>query len=145
VKGRVSGVHVTLAGAVQGDVQGSEAVLVERGARVVGDLIAPRIGIAGGALVRGQVRTEGEAGLPPARIGLQGRIHASVVQPRISHTEARPAAARPPVEAAASAASNPAQSAAEKTQRPAERQAPPPVVPVLGKGARARKKNKTRG
>jgi len=63
VRGSVTGSHITVSGAVQGDVRGSEAVLLERGARVVGDLTAPRIGVMTGALVKGVVRTDGEPAL----------------------------------------------------------------------------------
>ncbi|MCE7891006.1 MAG: hypothetical protein DYH12_15135, partial [Sorangiineae bacterium PRO1] len=52
VNGSVSGAQILVAGQVAGDLTGSEAVMLERGARVVGDLVAPRIGIADGALVR---------------------------------------------------------------------------------------------
>src|SRR5215831_2755912 len=67
VRGSVSGSHITCSGAIQGDVRGAEAVLLERGARVVGDLTAPRIGVATGALVKGLVRTDGEPALGGAR------------------------------------------------------------------------------
>jgi len=63
VRGNVSGEKISVHGAVQGDLRGADAVLLERGAKVVGDLSAPRIGIANGALMRGAVRTEGEPAL----------------------------------------------------------------------------------
>src|SRR5215207_7189914 len=66
VRGNITGGKISVHGAVQGDVRGSEAVLIERGGKVAGDLSAPRIGIANGALVRGNVRTEGEPALTPA-------------------------------------------------------------------------------
>ena len=44
-------------GAVKGDLVGIDAVVLEAGARVVGDLRAPRVAIASGALVLGHVAT----------------------------------------------------------------------------------------
>ncbi len=66
IRGSVSGAQIRVSGMVEGDLRGAEAVLVEPGARVAGDMIAPRIGIANGALVRGMVRTEGEPELSSA-------------------------------------------------------------------------------
>ncbi|MGH7270839.1 MAG: bactofilin family protein, partial [Polyangiaceae bacterium] len=62
----VRGRRVIVRGAVKGDLLGEEAVLLEEGARVLGDVRAPRIVIAPGALVRGYVQT-GEDGASPNR------------------------------------------------------------------------------
>src|SRR5580692_6794255 len=51
----VRGRRVVVRGAVKGDLHGEEAVVLEEGARVVGDVRAPRVTIAPGALVRGFV------------------------------------------------------------------------------------------
>src|SRR6516164_3683434 len=59
VRSDVSGRRVTVRGAVAGNVSAAEAILLEPGARVVGDLGAPQIGIRPGALVRGLVSTGG--------------------------------------------------------------------------------------
>lgn len=140
VRGNVSGSHVTCSGAVQGDVHGSEAVLLERGARVVGDLMAPRIGVAAGALVKGLVRTDGEPALAAKRP---------------AGTAARPIAF--PVRATPPAKSEPRHEPRLETHEeildseppppaPRERAAreapPPPVVPALAKGAKAKKKKR---
>src|SRR5258708_22695523 len=53
----VRGRRLVVRGAVKGDLVGEEAVLLEEGARVVGDVRAPRVAIAEGALVRGYVQT----------------------------------------------------------------------------------------
>ena len=66
VRGNVTGAELSVAGTVQGDLRGTQGVMLERGARVVGDLSAPRIGVAPGALVRGTVRTDGEPALAGA-------------------------------------------------------------------------------
>src|SRR5215468_2216170 len=59
VQSDVSGRRVTVRGAVAGNVSATEAIVLEAGARVVGDLGAPQIGIRPGALVRGMVSTGG--------------------------------------------------------------------------------------
>ncbi len=53
----VRGRRLVVRGAVKGDLVGEEAVLLEEGSRVVGDVRAPRVAIAPGALVRGYVET----------------------------------------------------------------------------------------
>lgn len=149
VSGNVSGAQITVAGAVMGDLRGSEAVLLERGARVVGDLVAPRIGIAEGAAVRGGVRTEGEAAtarraaVVPARRTPEVRPRpapASAPAPTPPPAEKEPEKEKPAAEKAekppAAAASRPA------AQKPDGKSPPAPVVPALGKGARGRKKSK---
>ncbi len=134
VRGNLNGASVTVAGQVQGDIRGSEAVLVESGAKVIGDLLAPRIGVAAGALVKGNVRTEGEAplvaGRRPAAQGLRS-----------------PSFAQKPAPPKLVAVPGPAPSESEASDKPVakdkkdgERQAPAPVVPVLAKGAKAKKK-----
>jgi cytoskeletal protein CcmA (bactofilin family) len=128
VKGNVSGATVTIAGAVQGDVRASDAVMLERGARVVGDLTAPRIGVATGALVKGLVRTDGEPPLAGGRRSpAMGRpvAFAPRTQPLPAKMELAPEGDDAPAEAA--------------EPKPAP---PPPVVPALAKGAKARKKTK---
>src|SRR5437762_10732550 len=48
--------RVIVRGAVRGDLVADEAVSLEDGAKVVGDIRAPRIAISTGALVRGYVQ-----------------------------------------------------------------------------------------
>jgi len=130
VKGNVSGAVVTISGAVQGDVRASDSVLLERGARVVGDLTAPRIGIAEGALAKGLVRTDGEPPLASGRrTGAGGRpvAYAPRTQPLPAKVEAAPEGK---------------DAAAEAPEKVAKAAPPPPVVPTLAKGAKAKKKKK---
>jgi cytoskeletal protein CcmA (bactofilin family) len=127
VKGNVSGATVTIAGAVQGDVRASDSVMLERGARVVGDLTAPRVGVATGALVKGLVRTDGE---PPLAAG---RRSASMGRPVAYNPRAQP----PPEKMEAAPESE------EGVEAPRDKPAPPPpVVPALAKGQKARKRKK---
>lgn len=165
VRGNITAAQVSVAGAVQGDLRGNEAVLIERGGRVIGDLTSPRIGIAPGALVRGGVRTDGEAplalpqrrtgGAQSLRAGVSGpnSVPRSAVSPKVEPLRVAPAPAPPPVErfseraGAASAATaiapfEDAEPEPESSPEPApvRREAPPPIVPALAKGAKAKKK-----
>jgi cytoskeletal protein CcmA (bactofilin family) len=143
VSGNISGAQLTIAGSVQGDLRGSEAVLLERGARVIGDLVAPRIGIAEGALVRGGVRTEGEASPAPRRAAVVPARRSSDARPR---GRTRAAEKNDTPDKAAAAAPAPGSNGSPQEQAPKakpEVKGPPaPVVPSLGKGARGKKKSK---
>src|SRR5580658_4981688 len=60
IAANIAGRRVIVRGAVKGDVTGEEVVRLEEGARVVGDIRAPRVAITRGALVRGHVETHGD-------------------------------------------------------------------------------------
>jgi cytoskeletal protein CcmA (bactofilin family) len=129
VRGNVSGTKITILGMVQGDLRGTEAVLIERGAKVAGDVASPRIGIANGALVRGNVRTDGEPALTPGRRG--GAVGTSLR----GSFQTRAAAPPPKVEAKVVEVEPEAPRKSDVKGHP-----PPPVVPARGKGAKAKKK-----
>jgi len=59
IRSDVSARRVVVRGAVLGNISAEEAIVLEAGARVVGDLDAPQVGIRPGGLVRGNVSTEG--------------------------------------------------------------------------------------
>lgn len=59
LKSDVRARRITVRGAVAGDVSADESIVLEPGARVLGDLGAPQIGIRPGGLVRGNVSTGG--------------------------------------------------------------------------------------
>jgi cytoskeletal protein CcmA (bactofilin family) len=138
----VRGRRLVIRGAVKGDLIGEEAISLEEGARVVGDVRAPRVSIGQGALVRGFVET-GEANGAAARTG---RSTASVTRPqpvarpvasaapaKAARPTSRAAIAEAPAEASPSK-SNPKQvGVAIKANGPAARRPPPPVVPALKK------------
>lgn len=133
VLGSVSGARVIIGGSVEGDVSGSEAVVVEDGGRVVGDLAAPRIGVSEGAHIQGNVRTSGTPSnssvRPAARAPAEVRSVASVAAER-------PAPRAVPAPVALAAVPSPASS-----KGPAPKKAPPPpVIPAPRPGVRARKK-----
>jgi len=113
IQGAVRGATLRVAGAGAGDLSGTDAVLLEPGARVVGDLSAPRIGIAEGALVRGKVETVRGAAVAPAPRAV-ATVRREPEAPRVA--TARAAAVPPP----AAAGPTPAQSG---------RRAPPPPPP----------------
>ncbi len=144
----IHGRRLVVRGAVKGDLTGDESILLESGARVVGDVRAPRVAIAPGALVRGYVQT-GDADAPGAR--------AARVQPAARVAPAPAARTASTGNAAAAAAPKAVAPATTKVAQPAGRAAaaplpgnsggrrpPPPVVPALrsAKGQIAKKKER---
>jgi cytoskeletal protein CcmA (bactofilin family) len=128
-------------GAVKGDLVGDESILLESGARVVGDLRAPRVAIAQGALVRGYVQT-GDADAAGARAArAQPAARPVPMQPvvRPAHAVSAAAVASPKV-----APAPPPRAAAATASNAGPRRPPPPVVPALrsAKGQIAKKKER---
>lgn len=143
VIGTVSGARVVIGGSVEGDVTGTEAVVVEDTGRVVGDLLAPRIGVSEGAHVRGSVRTDGNG--KDGSNGARASAPRAAAEPRSAAAELRSAAApvervARPVMVAAPAAAQPAPAASAPKPPLAKRAPPPPVIPAPRPGVRARKK-----
>jgi cytoskeletal protein CcmA (bactofilin family) len=144
IKSPVNGSRVVVRGAVLGDISGTESVILEHGAKVVGDLAAPSIGIRPGGLFRGHVASGDQAGTAIAReTGARGTTSArrSAAEIAVRQPPARPAAKREkeqPVETAASPVLE-----SRPRGRPA-RQAPAPVMPTIQKGAKAALKKKAR-
>jgi cytoskeletal protein CcmA (bactofilin family) len=153
----VRGRRVVVRGAVRGDLTGEEAVSLEDGARVVGDVRAPRVAIAPGALVRGFVQTGESKNGPPAqaartqaaaRTQSPARLAPAAapkpaaagvmrvpVSPSSPSVEAKPA----PKQAGGAASATNSASAISSPRRP-----PPPVVPALrkAKGQIAKRKER---
>ncbi len=150
----VRGRRLVVRGAVKGDLLGDEAVVLEDGARVVGDVRAPRVAIATGALVRGFVET-GEGGAAAAK---GARAHAAArpvaaqparaaVAPPAAKPQPAPAhaAAKPAAKASAVAGHSPHAGGTNNAHAPGgPRRPPPPVVPSLkkAKGQIAKKKER---
>jgi cytoskeletal protein CcmA (bactofilin family) len=139
----VSGRRLVVRGAVKGDLTGEEAVLLEDGARVVGDVRAPRVAIAQGALVRGYVQKGGaQAGSRTSRSGAARAAQpaapkaASAPKPALA---AKPATVARPVPASAGSRPTPVALAGGHA---AKRVPPPPVVPALKKTKGALHKKK---
>jgi cytoskeletal protein CcmA (bactofilin family) len=142
VGANVTGRKLVVRGAVKGDLTGEEAILLEDGARVAGDVKAPRVAIAPGALVRGYVETGHDGTAPRAA----SRSHAASV----AAPQARPAV-HAPAKAAATAHPAPAKAVPAQGNRGlalagaraetsggasndrGARRPPPPIVPVMKK------------
>jgi cytoskeletal protein CcmA (bactofilin family) len=137
----VRGRRLVVRGAVKGDLVGEEAVLLEDGARVVGDVRAPRVAIAPGALVRGYVQTgqssEQRAPAPRAQAAASAPKPAAQAPAAV----ARPAA-RPPAPVVRAAAASGMAGSGKVTVTGGPRRPPPPIVPALkkAKGQMAKKK-----
>jgi cytoskeletal protein CcmA (bactofilin family) len=127
VGANVSAKRMVIRGAVKGDLTGEEAVRLEDGARVVGDVRAPRVAITAGALVRGYVQT-GEAQAPG-----RGKAHTAARTTSHSTTKAMPVAAKRAAPPRASVLAGTA---------PKRKGPPAPVVPALKKGAKGSLKRK---
>jgi cytoskeletal protein CcmA (bactofilin family) len=141
IAANVSGRRIVVRGAVKGDLTADDAVVVEAGAKIVGDLKAPRVSIARGGLVRGHVQTGG-AGAPRAR-GHQAQAAAPAA--RAAHTPAKAAPPPPPAKASTKhVAQNNGRGAAPRgaTLAGARIGPPPPVVPALKKGTKAIQKKR---
>jgi cytoskeletal protein CcmA (bactofilin family) len=138
VIGTVSGARVVIGGSVEGDVTGTEAVVVEDTGRVVGDLLAPRIGVSEGAHVRGSIRTDGSGS--GASNGARASTPRAVSEPRAVAAASVERAPRP-VMVAAPTAAQPTLASAPKPPPPLAKKAPPPpVIQAPRPGVRARKK-----
>lgn len=138
IKSDVSGRRVIVRGAVAGNVSANELIVVEPGARIVGDIGAPQIGIRPGGLIRGHVATGAplpERAPQPAAAAAQapkGRA-APAAAPAARQAAPAPAAraaaapARAPAPAAKPAAPAPARAPAARAPAPATARAPIPA------------------
>lgn len=145
-EGALSGGRITVRGAVMGSIRGETSVVLEEGARVVGDLAAPTIGIRPGGLLRGHVST-GE--MPDSQALTKGRPERAPVRaPRVAAPPAaRPRAAAPRVREPVAAQRvveepvyvEPVEAPRGRGRREA---APAPVMPALRKGAKGQMKRK---
>ncbi len=126
---------VIVRGAVKGDIIAQELVALEAGARVVGDLKAPRVSIAHGALVRGQVQAGGGVSSgklisrPAARPAARP---AHVEAPRVERTAARPELKAPAPRVVPSVLAT-RTNGSHSSATPEKKGPPPLVVPVLKK------------
>ncbi len=134
VGANIKGRRLLVRGAVKGDLTGDESILLEGGARVAGDVRAPRVAIAPGALVRGYVQT-GEGSAPAPR--------AARVQPAVRPAVTSNVTVSAPAKVQPKVAPPPARPASSATNS-GPRRPPPPVVPVLkgAKGQMAKKKER---
>jgi len=138
----ISARRIVVRGAVKGDLVAEDAVVLEAGARVVGDLRAPRIAIAPGGLVRGHVQTGG-AGAARPRASHATAARATHAAPKAAAKAAPPTPRVVPVVRVAPVA-RVVEVASKKQSGPATRRVgpPAPVVPVLKKGTKATQKKR---
>lgn len=147
IVGAVSGARVVVSGSVEGDITGNDVVVVTDTGRVIGDLVAPRIGMNEGAQVRGNVRTEGSSAASGART-LERRDTASAPRAASETRAAAPverprpvvAAAPPPLAVAVPAAGSGSPRPVVAAAPPPKKAPPPPVISAPRPGVRARKK-----
>jgi hypothetical protein len=124
---------VLISGSVEGDVTGTAAVVVGETGRVIGDVLAPRIGVSEGAHIQGSVRTEGSSTPSSA----SRSVARAVAEPR--SVAAAPVERPRPV--AVAAPSSPISAVPSAPRPPLQKKAPPPpVIPAPRPGVRARKK-----
>jgi cytoskeletal protein CcmA (bactofilin family) len=119
IKSDVRARRVIVRGAVRGNVSADELLILDAGARVLGDLGAPQVGIRPGGLVKGHVSTAGPLPLERPKAA-----------PAAAAAKAPPAAVKaPPAQAARPAPSALRAVPAPAPARPAPspRAAPPPV------------------
>ncbi len=137
----VHGRRLVIRGAVKGDLTAEEAILLEDGARVVGDVRAPRVAIAPGALVRGFVDTGGSGEAPRAA---RAQAPAARPAPATLKAVAAPGAAAVAKPAAKPAVASHLAGAGPSPKDATPRRPPPPVVPALkkAKGQIAKKKER---
>jgi cytoskeletal protein CcmA (bactofilin family) len=127
----VHGRRIVVRGAVKGDLIGEEAVLLEEGARVVGDVRAPRVAIAPGALVRGFVET-GESNGVPVKVA-RSQVAARVAPTAAAAPKVAPAVAASTAAIAASKTAPASGGVNNSSASAGPRRPPPPVVPALKK------------
>ena len=76
VQGEVSAKQVTVVGKVAGNVIASERVEVRETGRIQGDLVAPRLTVAEGAVINGAI-TMKDAGSPGAQRPVEKKLEAA--------------------------------------------------------------------
>jgi cytoskeletal protein CcmA (bactofilin family) len=123
VAASVTGHRVIVRGAVKGDITAEDGIRLEEGARVVGDLRSPRVAVTRGALVRGYVQTSGSDASRPRASAKAARTTRQAPPPQARVAPAHKTATAPSLLAGGS-------------PKAAQKGPPPPVVPVLRKGAK---------
>jgi cytoskeletal protein CcmA (bactofilin family) len=133
----VSGRRVVVRGAVKGDLIGAESITLEDGAKVVGDVRAPRIAISQGALLRGFVQTAGGGSAPRAKTQTTSAARPAISAARISTPHLAPQLVQKSAQVEKPAAKSAPAKIAAKPAAKVQKAPPPPVVPALKKGVKA--------
>ncbi|GAC1575670.1 MAG: hypothetical protein NVS3B20_07320 [Polyangiales bacterium] len=153
VRASVRGESVVVRGALLGDIDASHSIALDASARVVGNLRSPRIAIALGAQVRGELDMghvgavhEGDGhravASTPRAAAFRAATPTPVAQPtRAPLPPARSVVVTRKLEASAPAVVN-AINAVSSNDFSAKKTPPEPIVPALRKGAKAAPKRK---
>ncbi len=130
VRAPISADRIVVRGAVAGDVRGTESVILEEGARVVGDLAAPSVGIRPGGLLRGYVSTTGKSAAAGAvkAASRAARTPAVATQAPRAH---RPASLQRARDEAVAAAPAPAPAPSQRSPVKGPALPRPPARPVV--------------
>ena len=128
LKSDVRARRIIVRGAVAGDISADESIVLEAGARVLGDLGAPQIGIRPGGMVRGNVSTGGPLPETKSAPTAASAGRARPVATPAARPAAAPARAATPAPAARHAAARPAPAA---RTAPASRSSQPEPAPVV--------------
>jgi cytoskeletal protein CcmA (bactofilin family) len=155
VRGDVRARTVTVRGILVGDAHADETIWVEDGARLVGDLVGPRVKVMDGARFRGHVRVlsperPGPVVVPPPRRPSSAPAPAIAVEAPAAR--AVEPTAEPAVEPAAHATAERFVEAAEpvlppepsRRRAPERKRAPLPTMPAIGRTT-ARRRLDARG
>jgi hypothetical protein len=147
VKGSIAAGNVTVAGTVEGDISSTDTLTVDPDAKILGDMTGPRVHIAEGATVRGMVRTEGEPRrVAPERLSRQDVAYAQPKRkPEVRLAPPPPAPA--PSEAMAPVYDEPPRDKPKKRKdkdKKKKKRPPEPIVPVLAKRTKGKKKGEKR-
>lgn len=130
LKSDVRARRITVRGAIAGDVSADESIVLEAGARVLGDLGAPQIGIRPGGMVRGNVSTGGPLpqtkSAPTAVAAGRARPVAAPATRPVPARAATPAPAARPVAARPAVLSAPAARPVAARAAPVSRPEPAP-------------------
>jgi cytoskeletal protein CcmA (bactofilin family) len=129
VAAKVTARDVVVSGIVIGNVTATNSVTLNPGAKLVGDISAPRLIIADGAAFRGNVAMNGEAPAPVLRTAARARPRPVLATRPAAAAPTRAArAAQPAKEPAREPSKEPARAPA--AEAPATRPAPPRKVAI---------------
>lgn len=145
VRGNVQGRTVTVRGVIIGDASAAEAIRVDDGGRMVGDVHAPRVNIVKGARFRGHVHMTGGRTDTAPRIDALARPRRArsvdpVERPIIRHRPSQPPLSEKPTMPGSVRAVQNAETLVGTERGGGPSKPPPPRMPRLSR-TRARRKD----
>lgn len=129
IKSDIRARRVIVRGAVRGNVSADELLILEAGARVLGDLGAPQVGIRPGGLVKGHVSTAGPLPLEkpkpaPAAKATPAPVRAAAPAARVATPAPAPVRPAPPAARVVTPAPRPSNTASAHVEHEPVRAAP---------------------